>query len=142
MNIRNLTASITHTEESVHIAFEIPTADFLKFVNILKQAPKPIKVKAEAKPMDLKDRRDLLYAKVRDWQDRNPDKHPSPMLQKFMAYWGEANKTGTMIRYDQEKFFDIGRRLATFRGFVKPDDLNKMWEDHEKNKQQSTLFKK
>ena len=42
------------------------------------------------------------------------DPYPLVMLQKFCDYWTEKNKSGTKMRYDLEKTFEISRRLVTW----------------------------
>ncbi len=37
-----------------------------------------------------------------------------PLFSEFIEYWTEPNKTGTRIRYDEQKFFDVNKRLSTF----------------------------
>jgi hypothetical protein len=36
------------------------------------------------------------------------------MLQKFCNYWTEKNKSGTKMRWELERVFEINRRLATW----------------------------
>jgi hypothetical protein len=38
----------------------------------------------------------------------------SDLLQRFIDYWTEKNQKGVM-RFEKEKFFDITKRLATFK---------------------------
>lgn len=40
-------------------------------------------------------------------------KYGKPMIDAFYAYWTEPDKKGK-LRYQAEKFFDIGRRLTTW----------------------------
>lgn len=40
-------------------------------------------------------------------------------LRKFVAYWTEPNRSGTKVRWEQEKTFEIRRRLATWFNRVK-----------------------
>lgn len=42
------------------------------------------------------------------------DRFVSQELKKFIAYWTEPNKSGTKVRWQAERFFDIKRRLATW----------------------------
>jgi len=41
-------------------------------------------------------------------------KYPDVMLDKFVNYWTEKNKSGTKMRYELEKTFEITKRLATW----------------------------
>jgi len=47
------------------------------------------------------------------------------MLKSFCDYWTEPNKSKTKMRFELEKTFEIGRRLATWssrdKTFTKPE---------------------
>lgn len=40
-------------------------------------------------------------------------------INKFLSYWTELNKSGTLQRWETEKTFELKRRLATWFGNVK-----------------------
>lgn len=40
-------------------------------------------------------------------------------IKKFYSYWTESNKSGTKQRWQEERFFEIPRRLATWFGRIK-----------------------
>jgi len=42
------------------------------------------------------------------------EKYNETMLNNFVAYWTEKNKSKTKMRFELEKCFDISRRLATW----------------------------
>lgn len=42
------------------------------------------------------------------------DKYSREMLNDFFLYWTEGSQKSSKIRYQSEKFFDVGRRLATW----------------------------
>lgn len=44
----------------------------------------------------------------------DPLKYSQELLKDFCSYWTEKNKKGDKMRFEAEKFFDIGRRLATW----------------------------
>ena len=50
--------------------------------------------------------------------------YPKELLEEFRDYWTEPNKSGTKMRYEQEKTWDLGRRLARWaannKGYQKP----------------------
>jgi hypothetical protein len=52
--------------------------------------------------------------------------YPIEMLQKFVNYWTEPNKSKTKMRFELEKVFDIKRRLVTWvsrdNSFTKNND--------------------
>lgn len=59
----------------------------------------------------------------------NHGEYPSEMLTAFCNYWTEKNKSGTKMRYELEKTFEISKRLATWasrdKGFNKTQMLIK-----------------
>lgn len=48
--------------------------------------------------------------------ETDPLKYSQEMLEKFCQYWTEPNRSGTKMRFELEKVFDIPRRLATWAG--------------------------
>lgn len=49
----------------------------------------------------------------------NPDADRTAVkaeMKKFISYWTEPNKSGTKVRWQMEKTFDVRRRLATWFG--------------------------
>ena len=51
------------------------------------------------------------------------EKYTDAMLNKFVSYWTEKNKSGTKMRYEMEKVFEISKRLATWSS--KDKEFNK-----------------
>lgn len=51
----------------------------------------------------------------------------SQMLNDFFEYWSEPNKSGTRMRFEQEKTWHLGRRLSRWanNGFKRGFDGNK-----------------
>lgn len=43
------------------------------------------------------------------------DKYDKVMLRKFYNYWSEPNRSKTKMRFELEKTWDVGRRLATWK---------------------------
>ena len=41
-------------------------------------------------------------------------KYPKEMIRAFFDYWSELNKSGTKMRYELEKTWELPRRLATW----------------------------
>lgn len=62
--------------------------------------------------------------------ENNPLKYDQEMLRAFCNYWTESNKSKTKMRFELEKVFEIGRRLATWKSrektFInnKPNGIN------------------
>jgi len=42
------------------------------------------------------------------------DKYPEEMLNKFISYWTEMNRSGTKMRFELQKTFEIPKRLVTW----------------------------
>jgi len=42
-------------------------------------------------------------------------KYGREMMNEFFAYWTERSENGKKMRFEMEKVFDVGRRLATWR---------------------------
>lgn len=134
MTVKGMQARVEHEGTEVRIIFTMTIEEFVRMAEELK------KQKATVKPKQLSDedklaritaKKDELYKKIRAWQDGHPEKYPRRMYKDFYKYWSVPNKSDKIIRYDKEEFFDMGRRLSTYWGFVKEEDRSKMWEEHE-----------
>jgi len=80
-------------------------------------------------------RREVFKQRVNENKD-----YPQKMLDAFFNYWSEANKTGTQMRYEMQKTFEIERRLITWQNNEKnygtnkpnyqgnPKDVNSQWQ--------------
>lgn len=42
------------------------------------------------------------------------EKYDAKMLNEFIAYWTEPTPSGRKVRFEGQKYFHIGRRLATW----------------------------
>lgn len=142
MKIANMEAEITNGDGFITISFKTPTASFIRFVEALKNADKgSVKVVTKSgKTILLSEKVNELYLKVKAYQTANPTKYPRKLYAAFMTHWSEPDKNSKAIRYDGEKYFEIGKRLATFKNFTKPEVLSKWWEEHNQNSDPKTLF--
>ena len=63
---------------------------------------------------------DIFYVFVQQLAQQNkvPPESVRRELKKFADYWTETNGTGTKMRWQMEKVFEIRRRLATWFGRV------------------------
>ncbi len=54
-------------------------------------------------------------------------KYGKDTVREFYEYWTEKSKTGKKLRFEDQKFFDVSRRLATWdnRRFKKPSNKTK-----------------
>lgn len=62
------------------------------------------------------------------------EKYSTEMLEAFVDYWTEPNKSKTKLRYELQKTFDIGRRLKTWskndsKFNNKKSDVMETWQD-------------
>ena len=59
---------------------------------------------------DKAERAKVFYNRLIDYVD----KYGAQMVREFYDYWTESNATGAKMRFEMEKVFDVGRRLATW----------------------------
>ncbi len=62
------------------------------------------------------------------------EKYSTEMLEAFVDYWTEPNKSKTKLRYELQKTFDVGRRLKTWskndsKFNNKKSDVMETWQD-------------
>lgn len=58
----------------------------------------------------LEERKKEFYDSLRPYVG----KYPKEMIRKFFDYWSELNKSRTKMRYEMEKTWEVGKRLATW----------------------------
>lgn len=85
-----------------------------KHANALTQ-PNAIKVK-ESKVNEIKEnnielRKKDFYATLTIYTE----KYEKELLRQFYEYWIEPSKSGKMMRFESERFWDISKRLATWK---------------------------
>lgn len=90
----------------------------------------------------IKLKKDKLFNLINDFKKKNPEKYPNKMYDNFFKYWTEElnplkRQKDKYIRMDECDFFSIGGRLATYRKFIKLEEWNEMWVDHEEKKKQA-----
>lgn len=77
----------------------------------------------------IKSKKQGLYNLIKRYKDNNPDKYPAKIYNDFYRHWGEVSKNGkNIIRYDEQKFFEIGKRLATFWSRLSTEEKSKLWQ--------------
>lgn len=102
----------------------------------------------EATPVDpdkmIRDKKINFLKLIIDWISDNPSAYPKLMFVEFAKYWVESSigKKKIQLRYEEQDFFDIGRRLSTWFKKVKQEDLNTYWEQEPKVGTVNDLFKK
>lgn len=65
---------------------------------------------AKAAPNTIDLRKEEFYNSIRPYLA----KYPKAMLRDFYDYWSELNKSGTKMRFELERTWEVGRRLATW----------------------------
>ena len=68
------------------------------------------KDKDKDKDKDIEERGKKFISEVMNFQSQ----YPSDMLVKFYSYWTEKNKSGTRMRFEIEKTWDLSRRISTW----------------------------
>lgn len=92
---------------------------------------------------ELRDKTIAFMKLVIDWGIEHPDKYPKLLYKQFVIYWTEQNLGGKKLklRYEEQKFFDVGRRLATWFSKAQDQDLQKMWQEEKKLPSVNEIFK-
>jgi phage replication O-like protein O len=61
--------------------------------------------------------KDIIY-RAREFEKKSTEvlngKSQTPLFKTFIDYWTESNKSGKKLRFEDQKFFDIKKRFATF----------------------------
>lgn len=71
---------------------------------------------------------DAFKWKVQQYKDANPGKYPISFYTNFIRYWTEDNEKKKKMRFEDEKFFDVGRRLATSWQSRTDQQKNEYWK--------------
>lgn len=48
------------------------------------------------------------------FNEKDADKYPSSLIEKFLNYWTQCNKGSNKMAFEKQKTFEIVKRLATF----------------------------
>jgi hypothetical protein len=64
----------------------------------------------------IEQRKTLFYDSLKPFVETYGPK----MIREFYEYWTEPNKKNTQLRYEGEKYFDLTKRLATWKRNEKP----------------------
>lgn len=79
---------------------------------------------------------------VIDWVSKNPNKYPKLMYNEFTRHWLEEGRgENPKLRFEAEKFFNIGKRLATWASKVNDKQLSSFWDEEKKIGSLNSLFK-
>lgn len=76
-------------------------------------------------------RKETFRATVKGYSE----KYPREMLKEFYDYWTEKNPAGVKMRYEKEKTFEVGKRLARWAAnqkHLKPNTNTKTDKNYER----------
>lgn len=92
----------------------------------------------------LRNKKILFLKKVIDWIGVNPNKYPKLMYVDFARHWVESTmmKKKVILRFEEQRFFEIGKRLSTWFQKSKDEILRDYWEKEDKVGTVNDLFKK
>jgi len=87
----------------------------------------------------LNERKKVFALRVAEFKDKYPDE----MLRKFFDYWSEMNKSGSQMRWEMERTWELGKRLVTWasrtkdfntvRELISFDELTRRFNNGEKD---------
>lgn len=107
---------------------------------------KPSEEKKEDKsPERIMYEKKVVFLKlIIDFAAENPRKYPKLMYVEFAKFWLEPTmlKKKVKLRYEDQQYFDIGRRLSTWFQKAGDGQLQKHWEVEENIETLNVLFKK
>lgn len=99
--------------------------------------------KPEKKEVTLRDRKIQFLKTIIDFIATTESKYPKLMYMDFAKYWleGSVKKKVFKMRFEDQQFFDIGRRLSTW--FQKANDqvIQKYWDKEQQIGTINELFK-
>lgn len=82
----------------------------IKEKNIIKETTTNVVAKKDAAKAATLSRKDSFYQLLVPYVGQ----YPKEMIRAFFDYWSELNKSGTRMRYELEKTWELPRRLATW----------------------------
>lgn len=93
---------------------------------------------AKAAPTSIELRKKAFYDSLIPFLD----KYPKDMIRAFFDYWSEMNKSGTKMRYELERTWEVSKRLATWasrdNGFKRPSmEIGTVLHDNSTEKYQN-----
>ena len=68
------------------------------------------------------------------------EKYGKEMLNEFYRYWTELNKKGDKMRFEEQKFFELSKRLTTWKN--KQNDFKPKFEPKEDRKDVEAFLKR
>lgn len=103
------TQSVTHSPKEVEKRHTGDTKQ-IKEKNIIKETTTDVVAKKDAAKAATLSRKDSFYQSLVPFVGQ----YPKEMIRAFYDYWSELNKSGTKMRYELEKTWELPRRLVTW----------------------------
>lgn len=103
------TQSVTHSQKEVEKRHTGDTKQ-IKEKNIIKETTTDVVAKKDAAKAATLSRKDSFYQSLVPFVGQ----YPKEMIRAFYDYWSELNKSGTKMRYELEKTWELPRRLVTW----------------------------
>ena len=87
------------------------------------------------------ERKKDFYQRVLQFERENPGRYPYVIYEQFFSYWTESSKDAMRWEDKKNKYFEIGKRLATFWKRLDNAQQQKFWKQHkDKFPPDQTLF--
>ena len=103
------TQSVTHSPKEVEKRHTGDTKQ-IKEKNIIKETTTDVVAKKDAAKAATLSRKDSFYQSLVPFVGQ----YPKEMIRAFYDYWSEINRSGTKMRYELEKTWELPRRLVTW----------------------------
>lgn len=99
------------------------------------------KVKESKVKESIEDRKNKLELKFRDRALKFSEKYTVELINAFCDYWTEGSDKNNLLRFESERFFDMGRRLATWqRNNLKFSNPNNSQQHPQQNKPKGAMI--
>lgn len=125
MKINGLQAEIENEGEFVILKLKMHPADFVKFVQDCGKIKKEKKATVLV-TSSIEVRKQFFLKDIATYKSENEGKYPTSIYNSFYKYWTESN--GKKMKFEDQKFFEIGKRLATFWSRLSTEEKSKLWQ--------------
>lgn len=99
------------------------------------------KVKESKVKESIEDRKYKLELKFRDRALKFSEKYSVELINAFCDYWTEGSDKNNLLRFESERFFDMGKRLATWnRNDLKFSNSNNTQTTAQQNKPKGAMI--
>lgn len=100
--------------------------------NIKKNNKKNI-INSKDLELNIEERKKKFYNAIMLYKKNNPSKYPYQLYEIFFKHWIETNELngGGKMRFEDQKFFQVGSRIATFWTNTPDPKRGEMWKQDE-----------